>query len=238
MSNRMHSIGSIIGLLIGRAKVIAGSSVRDRGKWSGRRESNPRMQLGKLGVPEENQSVDCKTASFGVQSPQRVTNEKQNLAEVPSTPIAAELQAYFSNGGSIWNAIKLVETLERACLSQALLIPSRRRADSGKRGSRLSENWSPSPGEIAYAADRGMPPSRVQAEAEKFRNYWVAKSGAGATKRDWTATWRNWIITAMERGGGPTNFRGSGSRSFENPRRFGDWIRCHHCRNGPPRSSN
>ena len=42
-----------------------------------------------------------------------------------------------------------------------------------------------------------MAQARMNTEAEKFRNYWTAKSGAGATKRDWSATWRNWIITAM-----------------------------------------
>ncbi|WP_239482858.1 hypothetical protein [Paraburkholderia sp. C35] len=33
-------------------------------------------------------------------------------------------------------------------------------------------------------------------EAEKFRDYWAAKSGKDATKHDWPATWRNWIRNA------------------------------------------
>jgi hypothetical protein len=33
-------------------------------------------------------------------------------------------------------------------------------------------------------------------EAEKFRDYWCAKSGKDATKTDWPATWRNWVRNA------------------------------------------
>src|SRR5260370_486550 len=43
-----------------------------------------------------------------------------------------------------------------------------------------------------------MPRVRVAIEAERFRNYWIAKVGQGAVKRDWFATWRNWVLTAME----------------------------------------
>ena len=46
-------------------------------------------------------------------------------------------------------------------------------------------------------------------EHEKFCNYWHAKSGQQATKVDWPATWRNWIIKAAEetprRNGHPVN---------------------------------
>lgn len=33
-----------------------------------------------------------------------------------------------------------------------------------------------------------------------FRDYWLAKSGANATKKDWLATWRNWIRKDVEDG--------------------------------------
>lgn len=36
-------------------------------------------------------------------------------------------------------------------------------------------------------------------EHQKFMNYWRAKAGAGATKLDWPATWRNWMLSAAER---------------------------------------
>ena len=46
--------------------------------WSGRRESNPRMQLGKLHQSEANQKDSCKTAPFEPQTDQRVTDRAQN----------------------------------------------------------------------------------------------------------------------------------------------------------------
>lgn len=38
----------------------------------------------------------------------------------------------------------------------------------------------------------------LNAETEKFVDYWRAKSGANATKLDWPATWRNWLRRASE----------------------------------------
>ena len=46
--------------------------------WSGRRESNPRMQLGKLAVSQGLSELSCKTGRFSTQSRQRVTSQKQN----------------------------------------------------------------------------------------------------------------------------------------------------------------
>lgn len=37
------------------------------------------------------------------------------------------------------------------------------------------------------------------AETVKFINYWQAKAGKDATKLDWFATWRNWMLNAKER---------------------------------------
>jgi hypothetical protein len=126
----------------------------------------------------------------------------------PTTPIALELQVHFERGGSPAEGVRLVAMLERAGARE---IISKSRAKES-RGSRLPTNWQPSHSEVAFALDRGMPQIRVSTEAEKFRNYWTAKSGAGATKRDWSATWRNWIITTMERGSAPTNHRGQSPR--------------------------
>jgi nicotinamide mononucleotide adenylyltransferase len=33
----------------------------------------------------------------------------------------------------------------------------------------------------------------IKSTADQFRDYWIAKAGAGATKLDWEATWRNWV---------------------------------------------
>lgn len=69
-----------------------------------------------------------------------------------------------------------------------------------QRGERLPEDWDlPNAWrEWAQANTRGIDPDR---EAAKFRDFWVAKAGAGAAKKDWLATWRNWCRTAEERVG-------------------------------------
>ena len=38
----------------------------------------------------------------------------------------------------------------------------------------------------------------INREAIKFKNHWLAKSGRDAVKRDWVATWQNWVIRAIE----------------------------------------
>ena len=35
----------------------------------------------------------------------------------------------------------------------------------------------------------------VNLSTEMFVNYWRAKAGRDATKVDWPATWRNWLLT-------------------------------------------
>nr|DAG10949.1 MAG TPA: DNA-binding domain protein [Caudoviricetes sp.] len=38
-----------------------------------------------------------------------------------------------------------------------------------------------------------LSPDQIAFEFDCFIDYWRAKAGAGAVKRDWPATWRNWI---------------------------------------------
>jgi hypothetical protein len=64
------------------------------------------------------------------------------------------------------------------------------------RASRLPEGFYP---DLEHARDR-LPDIDAQAEAERFRNFWTAKAGAGALKLDWPATWRNWIQTCLDNG--------------------------------------
>jgi hypothetical protein len=63
-------------------------------------------------------------------------------------------------------------------------------------GSRISPDFLP---DFQTAIDIGLSPSQAQSESSKFKDYWTAKAGAGATKRDWPATWRVWCRTAVER---------------------------------------
>lgn len=78
--------------------------------------------------------------------------------------------------------------------------PSGGQKNAQAKGTRLPEDWELPQAWRQWAIDEtpNIDPDR---EAAKFRDYWVGKSGAGATKKDWQATWRNWCRNAEERHG-------------------------------------
>jgi hypothetical protein len=65
------------------------------------------------------------------------------------------------------------------------------------RGSRLQADFQP---DWEYAAEKGLSRSQAEVEFEKFQNYWNSKSGKDATKLDWQAIWRNWVLNAKPPG--------------------------------------
>src|SRR3989344_5365993 len=68
------------------------------------------------------------------------------------------------------------------------------------KGSRLSKDWTLSSENFSFAEAKGIPPPLIQAEAEKFRDHWIAKPGKDGVKLDWDATWRTWVAKACEWG--------------------------------------
>lgn len=77
------------------------------------------------------------------------------------------------------------------------------------RGTRLSKDWVLPDEWKAWAMSQG---ADATLEGEKFYNYWISKAGQGATKLDWGATWKNWILNSY--GGKPANSSGSGMASL------------------------
>ena len=72
-------------------------------------------------------------------------------------------------------------------------VPPKR--EKRKVGSRLPDDWQPSPDDVAFAEQHGV---NATTEAANFRDYWRAKTGKDATKLDWPATWRRWVRKAAE----------------------------------------
>ncbi len=69
---------------------------------------------------------------------------------------------------------------------------------SPKKGSRLSPDWV-LPGDWGdWAISQGLPEMAVRREADRFRDYWLAKAGSGGVMLDWQATWRNWVRRALD----------------------------------------
>jgi hypothetical protein len=67
-----------------------------------------------------------------------------------------------------------------------------------RRGTRLPDDWEPTPADLAFAGQHGWAGTGLINEALKFRNYWTAKAGASAVKLDWHRTFCNWLLTARQ----------------------------------------
>jgi hypothetical protein len=70
-----------------------------------------------------------------------------------------------------------------------------------KRASRLPMEFAVTPEMVAWAK-ANVPHVDGRVETEKFRDHWVAASGANARKLDWVAAWRNWMRNADQRSPG------------------------------------
>jgi hypothetical protein len=61
------------------------------------------------------------------------------------------------------------------------------------QGTRLQDNWALPPDFREFASKEGMRHDDIEREAENFKDYWVSVVGQRGIKRNWIATWRNWI---------------------------------------------
>jgi hypothetical protein len=83
--------------------------------------------------------------------------------------------------------------------------------DSKRRGSRISAEWLPTSEGHSFALQEGFSVSEIDREVQKFRDYWVARPGAGGLKLDWDATWRQWIRKGAESTGKTPTSAANGS---------------------------
>jgi len=74
----------------------------------------------------------------------------------------------------------------------------------GTKGSRIPQDWHPGSEGIEFA-ERLVGTERTTLELAKFKDYWIARAGQLAVKRDWPATWRNWVRKASETQSRPVN---------------------------------
>jgi hypothetical protein len=66
------------------------------------------------------------------------------------------------------------------------------------RGTRIPDNWMPTPTLIEDMRAEGIPDDIARAELPRFRDYWAGVAGAKGRKVDWDATWRNWLRRAAD----------------------------------------
>ena len=107
---------------------------------------------------------------------------KQRLG-LPLTTFRATLNDVKANKEVIKKIIKKGDA--HACASAT---------PEGKKGSRITfTELTPELREQAIKVRPDLSPDQIAFEFDCFLDYWRAKAGAGAVKRDWPATWRNWI---------------------------------------------
>lgn len=92
------------------------------------------------------------------------------------------------------------------------------RSGRGRDGSRLPDDWTPSDDDVAFAVSHGLDRATIDREALKFRNHWTSKTGKDASKRNWSRTWQNWILSdygpkGKARGNGNTRQAGGLARN-------------------------
>lgn len=86
-------------------------------------------------------------------------------------------------------------------ISTSIKNSKRQDWEKPSRGSRIAPDWKLSEAEREFARAEGYSDFEIDREANKFRDYWTAAAGSNAVKRDWTATWRQWIRNGAERSG-------------------------------------
>lgn len=78
--------------------------------------------------------------------------------------------------------------------------PGRPGVKLGTRGKRLPDNWRLPRRLGEWAMLQGLSEAEVRREAETFKDYWISVPGQRGVKRNWDATWRNWIRKSAEKG--------------------------------------
>lgn len=76
--------------------------------------------------------------------------------------------------------------------------PPERPPDKPKRATSLPSDWHPTSEDIHFARQEGMNEQEIDREADRFRDYWHSCGGQRGRKKDWRATWRNWIRKAVD----------------------------------------
>jgi hypothetical protein len=82
--------------------------------------------------------------------------------------------------------------------------PPKRKNRGGRKaagGTRLPEDWVlPEDWAQDSLTTLGLTRRQVDFEAMKFRGWWLSPDAKNPAKKDWRATWRNWMLTAAGRG--------------------------------------
>lgn len=102
--------------------------------------------------------------------------------------------------------------------------PKKTRKKDIARGTQLPEDWSLDQIDIAFAGKHGMShPPTTEFEAERFKAFHHAKSGADALKSNWHAAWRTWVLNWVKFGSSQRARNGPAPNGDPRGERGTDW---------------
>lgn len=125
----------------------------------------------------------------------RIERDLQKQKEISNLNTNRAKKAAFAR----WNASSMLQALPKAITEQCSTIANHNHnhiqnnnnnileRKKSNKGTRLSENWNPKP-------EDGF----NEIELAKFRDYWKSVAGQKGVKRDWDATWRNWLRNSKQ----------------------------------------
>lgn len=166
-------------------------------------DRNQLYRLVRVKSLQEKQAVDVILGEFFIEGEdgwhqRRVEEELSKAHEKSAKASASAAKRWHSEGNANASTIAMRTHSEGNAPNNQKPItnnqePKKEQRQQRSRGSRLPSDWKPS--EILKAwALKARPDLDLETVAERFRNYWVAKAGKDATKLDWDATFRNWVL--------------------------------------------
>ena len=140
--------------------------------------------------------LDSDPAQYSAGSASFRALEREREKEKEKEPTSSLRSSVGGPGGGADSEQPLVPAQVDDAAAVAPAAPPARRDDTKPaKGSRLPDSWTPSRTEANLRAEdkTGGGPGWLTDQLERFRDYWTAQAGTKGVKRDWDATWRNWI---------------------------------------------
>lgn len=143
---------------------------------------------------KETKTSAQRTAEWRSRKRDEVTSQRHSVTDLPPCPPL--------DGLSPHTPLTLNPPLNPPTPSETKVSSGREHEKARKskpgRGTRLTPDWELEQEWGEWAMDQGMKGEDVVRESEKFKDFWLSKTGPNATKANWEATWRNWIRSHLE----------------------------------------
>lgn len=128
----------------------------------------------------------------------RVREYRKRIGKSKTSVSETEVKRFSNGDVTVQETDEDTETDKEVSNSLRSLEGNRAKKIKRKVGTRLPDDWHISDTLAEWIRSKGYSRKFVLHEIEKFKNFWIAKT-KDATKLDWDATARNWLLRAAER---------------------------------------